>query len=193
MAKPLKYKSMPFGKRARNLFAFLLGELLSIWIVAAAAVILLPTIVPAQFNWSGTALSSGFSFTLIIIALLFSIIPIAILIIALFRFKIVNDYPYLLNMPSFYANAKRIAPSRRSYWVNQYFKILLVGGVYISAILLILVLEIYAAASKNYLNGFLSIIAPIVAIVAVAVLVLLLLKNLYSKMEVEASTRKRNK
>ena len=191
--KAVRYKKLPFDKLGRKLFTFLIGELASIWIVAAAALILLPTLVPAQFTWGGVAMSYGFSSVLVVVALLFSVVPIVVLLVSILRFRIVNNYPYLMVAPSFYANARSVAPSRRSYWVNQYFKVLLVAGVYMSGILLILIMEIYTAASKSYINGYLSIIAPIVAITAVAVLLILLVKNLYRKMGADASSKKRRR
>ncbi len=191
MARVVKYKRMPFDSLGKKLFAFLLGELASIWIVAAAAIMLLPTVVPMQFNWSGVATSSGLNSTLIAIALVFSIVPIVILIVSLLRFRIVNYHPYLLNTPSFYNIVKRVPSSRRSYWVNKYFETLLVAGVYLSGILLILILEIYTAASKDYLNGYLGIIAPLIAIVAVCVLLIILIKDMYKKMALEANRKRR--
>ena len=189
----VKYKKLPFDNLGRKLFTFLMAELVSIWIIASAALVLLPTLVPARFTWSGVAMSYGFSSALVIVALLFSVVPIVILLVSILRFKIVNNYPYLMNAPTFYANAKRIVPSRRGYWVNQYFRTLLVAGVYMSGILLVLIMEIYTAASKGYINGYLSIIAPVIAIVAVAVLLILLIKDLYRKMSAEVSGKKRRR
>lgn len=193
MSKAPTYKPAPFDRFGRQLFAFLFAELVSIWIVASAALILLPTIVPSNFTWLGTPTSSEFSSTLIIAALIFSVVPAVILIVSLFRFRLLNKHPYLIKIPAFYSGIKGIAPKRRSYWVNQYFKTLLVAGVYLSGILLILILEIYTALSRSYINVYLSVVAPIIAIVAVAVLLLLLIKDLYRKMAAEAQSMRRGR
>ncbi len=192
MAK-IKFKKVPFDRIGRSLFSFLLAELISIWIVGIMSLILLPTIIPLHFGWNGAASSYGFSSILLIIALIFSVVPGIILVVSYYRFKLLNKYPYLVNIPFFYASIKNISSARKGYWVNQYFNALMVGGVYISCILLVLILEVYAAAQKDYINGVLAIIIPVIAIVAVAVLMLILIKDMYRKMEKEITKKQKRR
>ncbi len=193
MANKVKYKRVPFDILGKSLFSFLFAELMSIWIVAIFTLFFLPTIIPSNFNWSGIATASGYSITIIITALLFSIVPAVILIVSFFRYKLLNYYRYLLTAPIFYSNLKGVASSRRGYWINQYFKMLLTAGVYFSCILLVVLLEVYAAAEKNSINGAFVIVIPVVSIVLVAVLMLLLVKSMYKEMEKEIKSKRRRR
>jgi len=193
MATRLRYKKVPFDNIGKSMFSFLLAELICIWVVAIFSLFLLPTVIPLHFSFNGTPTSSGLNSTLMVIALLFSVAPAIILVAALFRYELLNKYPYLLVVPAFYAGIKSVASSRKGYWINQYFKILLVAGSYLSCILLVIILEIYTAAQKSYINGYLAVVIPMISIVVVAVLLILLLKDMYKRMAVESKAKKRRR
>jgi len=189
MAGSIQIKKQPFERHATVMFYLILSELISIWIVTIAATYMLNGLVPTHFNLNGLPDAYGPSSNFLIIGITFSIAPIIVMLIVFFRFELVNKYPYLINMPAFYSNIRDIKPSRRSYWVNKYFEIMLAVGVYITGILLILAMGIYLGTKTGQLNS-LIIFGPIALIIVVVVGLLFALRNIYRRMQAEIKQKK---
>jgi len=86
----------------------------------------LPNIVPTHFGVNGKPNAYGSKSMFLIIPLAFSIGPILIMLITKYRYTLLNKYPYLINIPSFYAKIQRLPYEKRGIWINKYFEAILV-------------------------------------------------------------------
>ncbi len=124
MPKAKRIQKQPFGRLGRWLFVILFIELLVIWARAGIAIYYLSgTTIPVHYGLNGAPNGYGNSGVFYILAVAFSIAPVLIMLISYYRFKLINDYPYLINMPAFYASIMKVSESRKGYWINRYFEL----------------------------------------------------------------------
>ncbi len=131
----------PFGRVAK--LAALLTLIAMAAMVAAAVhfYFILPEKIPTHFNWKGEPDAYGSKVLVLFLPLAFLPAPIVFLLIARFRFKLINDYPYLINLPAFLL--KDLPPERAACLINRYFSALLTLGCAISYYLLLIEVGIF--------------------------------------------------
>jgi len=122
-----------------------------LWIYPLFFQSLLPETVPVHFNLEGKPDRQGSKEELLLIPLSLSIAPLIILLATKYRFTLINRYPYLVNLPSFYINIGKIKPERRSYWVNRYFELLLLFSLLMTLSFILLEHAIFSAALSGEL------------------------------------------
>ncbi len=143
--------------RAAKLAALL--TLIAMAAMVTAAVhfyFILPERIPTHFNWKGEPDTYGGKAMVLLLPLAFLPAPIVFLLIAKFRFKLINDYPYLINLPAFLL--KDLPPERVAYWVNRYFSALLTFGCAISYYLLFIEVCIFIGCYTGRLPAWFNVL-----------------------------------
>lgn len=159
--------SRPLGPRGKSLALALSLELASIWAVSLRAFLTLPREVVTHFGLSGNATASGDKSTFLMLPLAFSIAPMSLLAVTGSRFRLINTYPYLINLPAFFTDLRRLPQERRGAWVNEYFELVLALGVAVSLYLLFLLLMIYQGSLDGHLSPWFTPAAMIIPIALV--------------------------
>ncbi|MBE8539587.1 DUF1648 domain-containing protein [Geoglobus acetivorans] len=143
MMKIQKIPPEPISKKGQIFLALILLGLAGIWVLAIYAYQTLPDNIPSHFNFEGKPDSYGDKSTWMILPVALSIAPIIFLLIAKYRFTIINNHPYLINLPAFFMMIDRIPAERRAWWVNRYFEVLLGMGAFLTLYLLAIEYGIY--------------------------------------------------
>jgi len=144
----------PFRATGKILSSLLVMAILSIWLVGLSYYFALPDRVPIHFNISGKPDSYGSKEIFLVLSAIFSLAPLIILLTAIFRFTLINNFPYLINLPGFFANIGRIRDDRKGYWFNKYFEIALATGAAITVFLIVLLVEIGEGISNGHLPSW---------------------------------------
>ncbi len=169
----LNYK-ISFMKAIKRLSIAITISVLMMWILAFYYYFTLPSTVATHFGVSGTADSYGSKTILLIIPFLFSIAPILILVLTKYRFKIIENYPYLIKLPAFilYGNNKL-----KDYLIDRYFEAMLSYTLILSISLLFVEVGVFEGAFSGRLPEWfnLAVLIPVLTIVPY----LFYLKKLY--------------
>ncbi len=146
--------SIPLSGKGRALLILNLVGLAFVWAIGFYAYLTLRGVIPTHFGASGRPDAYGSSDVFLIILPLISIAPLAIMLTARYRFTLVNKYPYLINLPAFYAYITRVPFERRAYWVNRYFEAMLAIGAFLTLYFNLLLLGIYLGTIQEALPSW---------------------------------------
>ncbi|MBI2937364.1 MAG: DUF1648 domain-containing protein [Thaumarchaeota archaeon] len=146
--------SMPLSGKGKGLLILNLVGLAFIWAIGIYAYMSLKGAIPTHFGPSGQPDAYGSSEVFLIVTPLISIAPLAIMLMTRYRFTLVNRYPYLINLPAFYAYITRIPFERRGYWVNRYFEAMLAIGAFLTLYFNLLLLGIYLGTIQEALPSW---------------------------------------
>jgi uncharacterized membrane protein len=142
----------------------------------------MPSIVPSHWNLKGqvTNYSSSFS-TAIILAVAMPLANIIILIVTVFRWKILNNYPYLINLPAItlLISSANLESREKSRIINRIFEATLMAGFIIGLYLLGLEVIIIQSMITGQLNNTLTWFYTIVGSILIIVPVILLYRKIY--------------
>ncbi len=110
-----------------------------LWVLALQAYWTLPETIPSHFDFQGRPDAQGSRSTVLVLATVFSLVPVILLLVVRYRFVLLHRWPELLNLPGYFLYARLLPPERRALWFNRYFEVL----VYLDAalVLFFLVLE----------------------------------------------------
>ena len=136
-------RPIPMSVKGKIMVILIVLGLLSMWILAIYAYLTLPQEVPAHFGLSGEPTRYGDKSTFLILPAAFSIGPVIFLLLAKYRFTLINKHPYLINLPAFFTYISKIPKERRGLWVNKYFEIMLCLGVVLTLSLLVMEVGIF--------------------------------------------------
>jgi uncharacterized membrane protein YhdT len=153
--KPIRPTSL--SKHGRILIGILLFFFALIWAVGLYAYFTLPERVPTHFGFSGKPDSFGTKSIFLLLPLAFSIAPLIFLVVIKYRFTLINRYPYLINLPAFFAIFE-LPSERRGYWLNRYFELVLVLGVALVVFLLVILLGTYKGTLDGGMPSWFSIV-----------------------------------
>ncbi len=134
---------VPLSMKGKIMVVLMVLGLLSIWIFAVYAYLTLPHEIPAHFGFSGEPTRYGNKSTFLILPAAFSIGPVIFLLLAKYRFTLINRHPYLINLPAFFAHISKIPKERKGLWVNRYFEVMLSLGVVLTFSLLMVEIGIF--------------------------------------------------
>jgi hypothetical protein len=154
--KPIK--PMPLSTSGRVLIFIMLMLLVLIWGISLYAYYTLPERVPTHFGFSGKPDSFGTKNTFLFLPIAFSIAPSIFLLVIRFRFSLINKYPYLINLPAFFAIVE-LPSERRPYWLNRYFELVLLLGVALAVFLLVILLGIFRGTLDGEMPSWFSALA----------------------------------
>jgi hypothetical protein len=143
----------PLSERGRLLFGLNLVGLLTIWLIGLYAYTSLEGLIPIHFNIAGAPDAYGSGSEFLIMPPVLSIAPLVIVLMTRYRFTLVNNYPYLINLPAFYAYIYRIPVENRSRWINRYFEAILALGVLVTFFMNLMLWGIYSAALEESMPG----------------------------------------
>ncbi len=146
--------SIPLSGKGRALLILNLVGLAFVWAIGFYAYLTLRGVIPTHFGASGRPDAYGSSDVFLIILPLISIAPLAIMLTARYRFTLVNKYPYLINLPAFYAYIMQVPFERRAYWVNRYFEAMLAIGAFLTLYFNLLLLGIYVGTIQEALPSW---------------------------------------
>jgi hypothetical protein len=159
----------PLHTRGKVYVGLSLLGIAALWLLALAYILELPEIAPLHFGFSGEPTRFGPKWVLWLLPAAFSIAPVIILLITRYRFRLINDHPYLVNLPAFFVvNLPKLPPARRSWWVNRYFEVNLALGAVITWILVLMEWSILAGTAAGELAGWFiwfSVFALVIPIV----------------------------
>lgn len=148
----------PLSQTGRILFGLNIVGFLAIVAIGLYGYFVIEGIIPTHFDFAGNPDAYGSSTIFLIMIPALSIAPVLIILMAYFRFTLINNHPYLINLPAFYAYIPKIPFEKRGYWVNKYFEAVLAIGVIITAEMILILWGIYIAAVEEVLpNWFLPI------------------------------------
>ena len=133
----------PLTPRGKFLATATIATTLLLWAVGIYAYRSLPAQIPVHFNASGTPDSYGSSLTFLILPAVFSVAPLIILLLVLFRFKLITRFPYVISLPAFYMYLHDLPVERRGVWINNYFELVMALGGEITVYLLVLLIGTY--------------------------------------------------
>ncbi len=141
-------KPTPLSTRGRVLIGVMVLFFVMIWGVSLYAYYTLPERVPTHFGFSGKPDSIGTKDTFLFLPFAFSLAPLIFLLVVRYRYTLINRYPFLVNLPVFFAILE-LPSEKRAYWLNRYFELVLMLGVALVIFLLVMLLGIY----KGTLDG----------------------------------------
>jgi uncharacterized membrane protein len=148
------FPPLGWGTTAKVLRGIIVAEIVLLWAVGILSYRLLPETVPLHFDETGSPTSYGSKATLLVIPFAFMIAPLLVLIVAEFRFVLLQRVPYLVNLPAVFTRIGELAPHQRSQWINRYFERMLEMGVALGAYLLILELVAVHSMATRMLSGW---------------------------------------
>ena len=170
-----KIPASPLSPRGRWLVAANLLGLIGLWLLALAFYFPLPQTIPVHFDLAGNPTRYGSKFSLLLLPAAFSIAPAIILLATRFRFTLVNDYPYLVNLPAFFAtHLPKLSPERQSWWINRLFEANLALGAGLTAIMLIIEWFILRGTVSGEISGWITGFILLAVFVPIVVYVLYL-------------------
>jgi hypothetical protein len=157
----------PMTSAGRRLSVFIILELVALWGVGLGAFLTLPERVVTHFNAAGTPDAHGSKSMFLFLPIAFSIAPVIVLAATAVRFRLINDYPYLINLPAFFADVWARPLAERGRWVNLYFERVLALGAALTAYMLVLMLVIYRGTLDERLSPWFlpSVLASPIALV----------------------------
>ena len=152
--KPIK--PIPLSTRGSALMGVFLFLLVLIWVISLYAYYTLPERVPTHFGFSGRPDSFGSKSTFLYLPAAFSLAPLIFLLVIRYRFTLINKYPYLANLPAFFAIIE-LPSEKRAYWLNRYFELVLMLGVALVVFLLVMLLGIFKGTVDGEMPSWFSI------------------------------------
>ena len=181
-----KINPEPLSSKGKIAMALIILILIAMWAFAIYAYFTLPQEVPGHFGFGGEPTRYDNKSTFFIIPAAFSIAPIIFLLVAKYRFTLINEYPYLINLPAFFTNITKIPEERRGFWVNRYFEVFLNLGVVLTFSLFVMELGIYIGDTSGKLPSWFlpfSLLTPLWLIFPFLFYLAKLSKEMKEKME----------
>ena len=175
-----------FSSSGKLLVSAITSIFVLMWIFALFAYYNLPNVIPTHFDMKGKPDDFGDKSSFLLTTFVLSITPLIFIILVRYRFVLINRYPHLINLPGFFLYIEKIEYSRRAYWYNRYFEILLWLGLSISIYLFIIQLIVYnstVSGEFNLLFLILIVVFPIFLIIPFLLVLSSLSKELKSEAE----------
>ncbi|MCE4607131.1 MAG: DUF1648 domain-containing protein [Desulfurococcales archaeon] len=183
MESPL-FLELPLTEKGRK---FLYANLLIITLLIAAPIISLtymPSIVPTHWNAEGQVTSySTNTFAVIVLATVMPLANIIIVLVTIYRWKLINKYPYIINLPAItlVMSSGNLDQREKSEIVNKIFEVTLLAGVTVGAYLLGLEVIMIYSMITGYLNNALSLSYAIIGGILMIIPVILLYRRIYKE------------
>ncbi len=175
----------PLSPRGKIMVLLNFLGLIIIWGIGIYAFFAFTDPIPTHFDAAGRVTTYGSKSTFLIVSVAFSISPACFILLAKYRFTLINKYPYLVNLPAFFLNINNLSPERRSFWTNQYFELMLMLGAVLTLYMVTLTAMIFqgtiAGSLFSWFTTF-SIIFPL----AVLIPFFIIMQNLSRKIKSEA-------
>ncbi len=184
----LEIEEKPLNESAKLLVFLTIVGIALLWAIAIYAYINLPNIIPTHFAASGEPNAYGSKSVFLILPACFSIAPAILLINVKFRYTLIKKYPYLLNLPAFFANLNMLPKEKRSEFVNMYFEFILIIALVLTYLFVALEYWIYIGTVRKELGGnFLLII--ILSVILLLLIMFVALRKMSKKFEKELKYR----
>ncbi|QTA37442.1 DUF1648 domain-containing protein [Thermosipho ferrireducens] len=134
----MKVPMKPFSAMGKFLLTMLVIGATLMWITFVYFYYSLPEQIITKFSFKGEPLNYGSKISLWFFPVSFSITPLLIFFLSIFRFSIFNKAPYIMNLPAFYTNLNKMPLEQQSIWLNKAFEIVLIIGNAVTYLLLAL-------------------------------------------------------
>lgn len=183
----LMVKEIPLSNRGK--FFLYLSYLFSflILVLGIYAYFHLPQKVAVHFDLHGNPNRYGSKTEILIISLVFFVISFLFSLFVHKRYALLKNFPYLINIPSFYLYAQRLSEERQAYWVAQYFELLALVMFMTNFMLLVIEYFIYVGGSAGKLpSSFNYFLFPYVILLLVITIGYTF--NMYKKIKKEAES-----
>ena len=149
--------SSPLTPRGRRYAWLTILGVAALWLLTLACLFNLPETIPVHFGLSGQPTRYGSKLELLILPAAFSLAPVIILVITRYRFKLINDHPYLVNLPAFFvAHLPDLPSERQSWWVNRLFEANLALGAGLTWLMVLMEWIIFQGTASGRMAGRLT-------------------------------------
>ncbi|MCE4613949.1 MAG: DUF1648 domain-containing protein [Desulfurococcales archaeon] len=176
------FREVPLSNKGRSLLYANILMVVLLVVIPIACLPYMPATVPSHWNASGqvTNYSSSFS-TVMILAVVMPLANIIIVLITAFRWKIINKYPYLINLPAItlVISTGNMDQYEKSRIINRIFEVTLLLGLVIGVYLLGLDAIILDSMITGHSNGTLVLLYSIIGAIVLIVPVILLYRKIY--------------
>lgn len=136
-----------FSTKGKILLLLNFVTLIAIMLVAAIFYSILPESVPTHYDFAGNPTSYGDKFTFIATVSLASIAaPSIIILLSLLRFRLIERYPYLINLPAFMLLLRNLPKEKIYAAINEIFEVILLVGFVLGLGILFLVCFAFESA-----------------------------------------------
>lgn len=137
-------------------------------------------IIPTHYNFWGKP--NAYGKPSLIYWMMMPIIHLSILILLTliyrYRWKIINKYPYLINIPAFMMLDGRLDEYRKKYYVDRIYAILAFIGIYLGILMVFIEYAIGTPSFTEY-HGALFVIGIIIFSIAPVLGILLYYRRIY--------------
>ncbi len=141
----------PLSGIGRILFVLNIIGLVAIIAISLYGYFVFEGIIPTHYDFAGKPDAYGSSIIFLIMIPALGLAPILIILMAQFRFTLINKHPYLINLPAFYAYIPKIPFKKRGIWVNKYFEAVLAIGVFTTVEMILILWGIYIGTVEEVL------------------------------------------
>jgi len=145
----------------------------------------LPDVVPIHFDYRGLPDSYGSKIVILYIATALISVQIILLLVVVYRFKIVNKYPYLVSYPliTILIGSDRISPDRKSHYINETGKVTLIENLLLGILNVYILYDTYISMICRYMVYPLWTI--IFMIIPIVIYPIIAYRRLYSRLKSE--------
>ncbi len=180
----LDVEEKPLSKSAKLLSLLTIFGIVLLWAIGIYAYVNLPNVIPTHFAANGKPNAYGSKNVFLILPACFSIAPVILLINVKFRYTLIKKYPYLLNLPAFFANLNKLPKEKQGEFVNMYFELILIIALILTYLFVGLEYWIYIGTIRKELGGgFVAVI--IISIVLLIAVIFAALRRMSKKFEKE--------
>jgi len=151
------YPSEAFSKTGKILYVANILLILLMFIISFYIYSILPAKIPTHFGINGKPDAYGSKSMFLFLPLALSIAPIFIMLIVRYRYTLLNKYPYLINIPSFYTKIQKLPFEKRGIWINKYFKAILALNIGLSIGFILILYSIYLGVLMHGLPSWFNI------------------------------------
>jgi uncharacterized membrane protein len=175
----------PFSRIGKLLLMLNFLVLFTIVLMAVGYYFILPDRVPVHYDASGNPTSYGDKILLVYTSLGFMIAPIVIIVVTLFRFKLINKYPYLISLPAFMMHLRELSRDQRSIMVNMVFEIILAVGFIMGFGMLLMEYVMFESAINPAISqfiGYFVLLFVFMTVISVAIAIYMY-KRIYDRLK----------
>ena len=182
--EPSSFPELPLSQKGKRLLYINLFIVILLIAIPIVSLTYMPSIVPSHWNAEGQVTSySTSTSTVIIIAIVMPLANIIIVLTTAYRWKLVNKYPYIINLPAItlVMSSGNLDHREKSEIINKIFEVTLLAGVIIGTYLLGLEIIMLDSMITGYYNNALTLSYTIIGAVLMIIPIILLYRRIYKE------------
>ncbi|MEB3755919.1 MAG: DUF1648 domain-containing protein [Desulfurococcales archaeon] len=179
-----QFLELPLSEKGRKFLYINLIVIILLIVIPIISLLYMPNVVPVHWNAEGqvTSYSTNIS-AVIILATVMPLANIIIVIVTIYRWKLVNKYPYIINLPAItlVMSSSNLDQQEKSEIVNKIFEVTLLVGITVGAYLLGLEIIMIDSMITGYINNALALSYSIIGALLMIIPIILLYRRIYKK------------